>query len=541
MKKINLVFLVLIVVVVGYLGYFGYNTVVKSRPDIKITAVEVDSGWDINIEVENFVVGKQDGHVHLYINDNLVSLVFEKVHHIDPLPKGEHTIRAALFTPLHKEINVLGEAVADSVVLVSDEDGVMPPTLKMDMVMSMDMSGVGDTGISYGVEEETDEDEEVFIYDPKSEVYTIHQWNPRDIMIVIEKSAGGIALVDGSTNTVVARIKDLGKHPHTMVFSPDAKYGYLISRDGWLSKIDLNKAEVSASVKVGESSRGTALTESGKYIAIGNYEPNTLVILDAKTFEVVKEIPLMDTRVKDGAMSRAGALLDFGEMFAVALKDINSVWVIDTAQNAMPVINYFWDVGDDGGIMHDGYATPDGRHLVFSIEESNVVWILDALEMKEVGEIKTGIKPHTGPGATWKNLTFIPAIEEGKTTVIDTDTWELVDYIKTDYPSQFPRSYTRDDRYPYVWIDTWEINESDELYIIDARDLSIVKTIVPIKGSMVIHPEFTYDGKYVYVSMMQKDMIYIYDANTFEFVGKLDMTNPTGIFNVGLRTSEAGL
>jgi len=28
---------------------------------------------------------------------------------------------------------------------------------------------------------------------------------------------------------------------------------------------------------------------------------------------------------------------------------------------------------------------------------------------------------------------------------------------------------------------------------------------------------------------------------TFEFVGKLDMTNPTGIFNVGLRTSEAGL
>jgi len=68
-----------------------------------------------------------------------------------------------------------------------------------------------------------------------------------------------------------------------------------------------------------------------------------------------------------------------------------------------------------------------------------------------------------------------------------------------------------------------------------------VKTIVPIKGSMVIHPEFTYDGKYVYVSMMQKDMIYIYDAETFEFVGKLDMTNPTGIFNVGLRTSEAGL
>ena len=283
------------------------------------------------------------------------------------------------------------------------------------------------------------------------------------------------------------------------------------------------------------------MTESGKYIAIGNYEPKTLTILDAKTLEVAKEIPLSDTRVKDGEPSRAGALLDFGEKLAVALKDINSVWIIDTAKKGMPVTNHFWDVGDEGGIMHDGYATPDGRHLVFSIEQSNVVWILDALKMEEVGEIKTGVKPHTGPGATWKNLTFIPAIEEGKTTVIDTDTWKLVDYIKTDYPSQFPRTYTRDDRYPYVWIDTWEINKSDELYIVDARDLSIVKTIVPIKGSMVIHPEFTYDGKYVYVSMMQKDMIYIYDAETFEFVGKLDMTNTTGIFNVGLRTSEAGL
>jgi DNA-binding beta-propeller fold protein YncE len=534
MKKINLIFLIIIIAIVGYLGYFGYNTVVKSRPDIKIDAVDTDFGWDINIEVENFVVGKQDGHVHLYIDDNLVSLVYDKTHHIDPLPRGEHTIRIALFTPLHKEIIVLGEGVADSVVLVSDEDGIMPPTLKMDMVMSMD----GDMGTGYGEGEESDEE---FIYAPKSEVYTSRGWNTRDIMIVVEKSAGGIALVDGSRNETVARIKDLGKQPHTIVFSPDARYGYLISRDGWLSKIDLNKAEVSKSIKVGKSSRGTAMTESGKYIAIGNYEPNTLVILDAKTLEVAKEIPLMDTRVKDGTPSRAGALLDFGEMIAVALKDINSVWVIDTSKKGMPVTNYFWDVGDEGGIMHDGYATPDGRHLVFSIEESNVVWILDALLMKEVGEIKTGIKPHTGPGATWKNLTFIPAIEEGKTTVIDTDTWKLVDYIETDQPSQFPRSYTRDDRYPYVWIDSWEVDKSDELYIIDARDLSIVKTIVPISGSMVIHPEFTYDGKYVYVSMMQKDMVYIYDANTFEFVDKLDMTNPTGIFNVGLRVSEAGL
>jgi DNA-binding beta-propeller fold protein YncE len=536
MKKINLVFLVLIIIVVGYLGYFGYNTVVKSRPDIKISAVEAGSGWDINMEVENFIVGKQDGHVHLYINDNLVSLVFDKVHHIDPLPRGEHNIRAVLFTPLHKEIKVLGEAVADSVVLVSEVDGVMPPALKMDMVMNMDMGGMG---VGYGKEEKTDE--EVFVYDPKSEVYTNNKWNPRDIMVVVEKSAGGLAFVDGSKNETIARINGLGKQPHTMVFSADAKYGYLISRDGWLSKIDLNKIEVAASIKVGESSRGTAMTDSGKYIAVGNYDPNTLVILDAKTLEIVKEIPLTDTRVKDGTPSRAGALLEFGEMIAVALKDINSVWIIDTSKKGIPVTNYFWDVGDEGGVMHDGYATPDGRHLVFSIEQSNVVWILDALKMEEVGEIKTGVKPHTGPGATWKNLTFIPAIEEGKTTVIDTDTWKLVEYIETGYPSQFPRSYTRDDRYPYVWLDTWEINKSDELYIIDARDLSIVKTIVPIEGSMVIHPEFTYDGKYVYVSMMQKDMVYIYDANTFEFVTKLDITNPTGIFNVGLRTSEAGL
>ncbi|MBT3282836.1 hypothetical protein HON59_01465 [bacterium] len=537
MKKINLIFLIIIIAVVGYLSYFGYNTVVKSRPDIKIDVVSVDSGWDVDIKVENFVVGKQDGHVHLYIDDNLVSLVYEQTYHIDPLPKGEHAIRTALFTPMHKEIKVLGEAVSDSVTIVSDEDGIMPPTLKMDMTISAggDMKNMEG---GYGKGEESSEE---FVYDPKSEVYTSRKWNTRDIMIVVEKKLGGIALVDGSKNETVARIKGIGKQPHTIVFSPDAKYGYLISRDGWLSKINLNKAEVSKSVKVGISSRGTAMTESGKFIAIGNYDPNTLVILDAKTLEVVKEIPLMDTRVKDGVISRAGALLDFGEMIAVALKDINSVWVVDTSLKGMPVTNYFWDVGDEGGIMHDGYATPDGRHLVFSIEQSNVVWILDALEMKEIGEIKTGVKPHTGPGATWKNLTFIPAIEEGKTTVINTDTWKLVDYIETDQPSQFPRSYTRDEGYPYVWLDSWDVGKSDELYIIDARDLSIVKTIVPIEGSMVIHPEFTYDGKYVYVSMMQKDMVYIYDANTFEFVDKLEMTNPTGIFNVGLRVSEAGL
>jgi DNA-binding beta-propeller fold protein YncE len=367
-------------------------------------------------------------------------------------------------------------------------------------------------------------------------------WDPLNLMIVMERDNKSLLAIDGSTHKPVGRVKDIGKQVHTQVFSPDGKFTYHISRDGWLTKIDLHTLKPEGIVRVGTDSRGTAITDSGKYVAIGNYEPRQVVIVDAKTLAIVTKIELLDT--SDGTIthSRAGAVVENGEKFIVSLKDGRSVWVIDTTKRGMPVTNYFWDLGKKGDVLHDGYLTPDGKFYLTAVQGSDVAWVLDTEKMKPVAEVKTGKTPHTGPGATWGNYTFVPALGEGILTAIDMRTWTAAAYIKTAGAGLFTRSYHKDPSYPYIWVDTaFGTGKQDEIDVIDGRTLKVVKTLTPIEGKRAVHPEFTRDGKYVYVAVWGGDKIYVYNANTFEVITTIDSFTPTGISNVGLRIEEPGL
>ena len=377
---------------------------------------------------------------------------------------------------------------------------------------------------------------------PYRELYVDEgSWNPRELMLVVEKDAENILAIDGTTHKIVGRVNDVGFQPHTSVYSSDAKYMYIISRDGWLTKIDLTTLKPVVSVLVGKNSRGTAITDNDKYVAIGNYEPGNLVILDAVSMEILKNIPL--TMEKDGKQieSRAGAVVEDGNRIIVALKDGTSVWAIDTDQPGFPVTHKFSDIGEGKPALHDAFLTPNGSHYIVASQGSKMVWILDVATMKPVAEVQTGETPHTGPGAAWGKYIYIPSLGEGLITVIDMTTWKPVKYIKTGGPGLFVRSYSKDPLYPYVWADTAFGDRKDEIYVIDARINEIVKTIIPVKGEGSWHPEFTYDGKFVYVVSQTANEVEVYDAHTFEIVKRVKSDTPSAISNVGLRIEELGL
>ena len=367
-------------------------------------------------------------------------------------------------------------------------------------------------------------------------------WNPLDLMMVMERDNHALLVVDGSTNKAVGRIKDIGFQPHTQVFSPDGNYTYHISRDGWLTKIDLRTLKEVRHVSIGTVSRGTGLTDDGKYIVIGNYEPQNVVILDSQTLEVIKTIDLFDVRDGKTIRSRAGAVVEHGTKVFVALKDLQSVWVIDMAKHGFPVTNYFWNIGKEGDTLHDAYLTPDGKFFIAAVQGSDFAWVLNADTMKEVARVKTGKTPHTGPGATWNNYTFVPALGEGNITAIDMRTWTDKAHIKTAGPGLFVRSYNADPSYPYIWADApLATKGDDEIYVIDGATLTIKKTLIPMPGKKAVHPEFTRDGKHVYVGVWGGDKVYVYDSKTFEVVTTIDSVTPTGISSVGLRIEELGL
>lgn len=65
---------------------------------------------------------------------------------------------------------------------------------------------------------------------------------------------------------------------------------YSISRDGFVSKIDLYSLQIIRQVRVGVDSRGLALSYDGKYLTAGNYESSSAVILDSETLMPLKII-----------------------------------------------------------------------------------------------------------------------------------------------------------------------------------------------------------------------------------------------------------
>lgn len=377
---------------------------------------------------------------------------------------------------------------------------------------------------------------------PYAELYVeAGSWDNHELMVVVEKDAEKLIFIDGSTHEVLGRIHDIGFQPHTSVYSPDARYMYIIARDGWLTKIDLTTLEPIKSISVGENSRGTALTDDGKYIAIGNYAPGNVVMLDADSLELLKTIPMVGEMNGKEIESRVGAVVQKGNDIIVALKDLSSVWVIDANNEDFTVTKKYKNIGGNQTPLHDAYLTPDGKFYLVAAMGANTVWVLDTETWQEVGEIKTGETPHTGPGATWGTTTYVPAIGEGLITAIDTTTWESIAYIKTGGPGLFVRSYPRDPAYPYVWADTAFGDHHDEIYVIDARTNEIVKTLRPVPGESSWHPEFTLDGQFVYVVSQTANEIEIYDAHDFSLVKRIEANTPSAVSNVGLRIEEPGL
>lgn len=419
------------------------------------------------------------------------------------------------------------------------------------------------------------------IYDTTTSPGGVPAWDNGDLMVVIEREAEAIVIVDTSTDEIVGRVHGLGYQPHTAVFDEDARFGYLVSRGGWFSKIDFNDLSVPAYVKVGESSRGTALSQNGNWIAVTNYEPSSFVIVNADTMEIEIEyqipVPWIDGEPQ---FSRAASALDTGNgYFFIAMKDLGEIWVIDADEtrwdeSPFPVVKIF---NHQGGMLHDAFITPDGQYYILASQTSHQMAIIDAVNLEEVRLVEVGLKPHPGPGAVWGEYIFTPSIGEGKLNIISSVTWENQFALEVGGPALFTRTFEFGDptsgvaweknpdnlSYPYIWWDTvlsTDMAQNQEVYVLDGRTLgdanatneSLAAGVWTLQDTncpgRTLHPEFSHDGTKVYVSCWAEEgYLLIYESTPgadgqFDLLGTIDgIANPTGTFGVGLRSHEVGV
>lgn len=147
--------------------------------------------------------------------------------------------------------------------------------------------------------------------------------NPNELMVAMERETRKYFVMDGKNHKALGHIEG-SYRTHNISYNPkDPRYMYGIGRDGWLFKADLYNIQAVRKTRVGLDSRGVAISDDGKWVAVTNYLPGGVAILKADTLEPVKIIPTYGVD-PDGNMvhSRGAAILDTPAKpyFIVALK-----------------------------------------------------------------------------------------------------------------------------------------------------------------------------------------------------------------------------
>lgn len=352
-------------------------------------------------------------------------------------------------------------------------------------------------------------------------------------MLVVERESGSVLVIDSSRHALIGRVTGLGNLTHgTVKFSRDGRHAYVLGREALVSKIDLYTLRVVRQVKAGQWSVGGVMTADGKHLALSNYVPGEVRILDADTLETVKAIPA-ERMLPDGTRkpSRVAGLVDApGNLLVFGLMDVDAVWVVDAGKPGFPVIRQFWDVGVT---PYDALITPEGRHYLVGFLGSNWMglvdtWTLDGvrpiLAEQGTGDVPLWKIPHLKGWALAGDLAFVPALKREEALVYSTRDWSP----RPSVPLSGTALYTvvRPDR-RQVWVDI--VGKNGNLVdVIDVATMRVAKTLDAGPGAT--HPQFTPKGDAAYVSLMDGGKVIVYDTATFEVIREFPAQRPSGIF-----------
>ena len=379
--------------------------------------------------------------------------------------------------------------------------------------------------------------------------------DPMNLFVVVEGGDHHVSLVDGDRFEVIHRFESRFALHGGPKFTPDGRYVFFGSRDGWITKFDLWNLAVVAEVRAGLNMRNVAVSGDGKWVMAANYLPHTLALFDAElNLQRVYAAATLDAK----ATSRVSAVYDAAprKSFVVALKDIPELWEISYDPKAAPIHDgYVHDYKMGEAIAKPGFLgvrrTPLDEPLddfFFDASYANALGatrprsdgapsaqVVNLDARRKIAALPLPGMPHLGSGITFtyqgRPVLASPNLKDGVVSVIDMKNWQRVKDIPTLGPGFFMRSH---EATPYAWVDAMmSPTAKNTLLIIDKRTLEPAGRVSVEPGKTLAHIEFTKDGRYALASLWEDDgALIVYDAATFKEVKRLPMSKPVGKYNV---------
>ncbi len=381
----------------------------------------------------------------------------------------------------------------------------------------------------------------------------VYESDPLNLFLVVETGDHHVSVLDGDTFARLDRFATPFAVHGGPKFSPEGRYVFIMSRDGWVQKYDLWTLKEMGRVRAGLNSRNIAISRDGRWLAVANYLPHTLTILDAADLTVAR---IFDVTDRKGTTSRVSAVYQAParNSFILALKDVPEIWEISTDPNAPPVFEglvHSYESGMLEGLasseglfarrriavtqpLDDFFFDPDYRNLVGTSREGDRGVVVNLVVGREIAEFPLPGMPHLGSGISWmrdgRRVMATPHLKEARLSIIDVTDWKVIETIETEGPGFFLRSHEASN---YVWADVFFGPNKDAMHVIDKTTLKIAKTLRPAPGKTVAHTEFDRHGRHALVSVWDDDgAVIVYDAQTLEEVRRIPMRKPSGKYNV---------
>jgi len=385
--------------------------------------------------------------------------------------------------------------------------------------------------------------------------------DPMNLFVVVEGGDHHVSLVDGDRFTVIHRFASRYALHGGPKFTPDGRFVFFGSRDGWITKYDLWNLKVVAEVRAGLNMRNVAVSGDGLWLMAANYLPHTLALFDAD-LQLVKTYAAASLDGKTS--SRVSAVYDAAprQSFVVALKDLPELWEISYNPKAEPIFDgYVHDYKMGEAIAKPGFQgvrrtlldeplddfffDQSYRHALGATRPKAGgganAQVVNLDVRKKIADLPIAGMPHLGSGITfaWGGTTVLasPNLQGGAIDVIDMKTWKPLRTIPVPGPGFFMRSHEAS---RYAWTDSMmSPTAKDTLTIIDKTTLAPVAQVRE-PGKTLAHIEFTKDGRYALASLWEMDgALIVYDASTFKEVKRLPMSKPVGKYNVWNKISRS--
>ncbi len=327
----------------------------------------------------------------------------------------------------------------------------------------------------------------------------------------MERADSSLGIV--SHNKLTGIIKRIGNGTHVIVYF-GRHYGYAISRNGYLSKIDTKTNRIIKQKKVSIDTVDFCLSKN--YIAVANYDPNDVVILN-KDLKTIKTI-------KTGSRNIGVEFYKNYLIFELMGKD--QIWVVNISKG-FKVVKKIKNIGK---LPIDALVSGHDYIAAFLLGEKFGVLNLNTLEYHIVTyggkENFPHQIPHYGIYSIWNNKAFIPAAGEKKLVVMNLKTRKKIGSVNLiGYPIFIIFSPDRK-----VMAINYSGSRHDYLTLIDAKDMKVIKNIKA--GRRIMFMSFSGQGRLIYASDYFGNSVNVFDARTGKELDRIPVPSPSGIFRV---------